>query len=175
MTYQSNDPKWQFDTETDSYLVAELINRPHEDFPSKVRATQQEITATVYAYHSYHDFIRSGKIGIRINMMVLWMMHCNIFPEAKNHWYRTIPAVIDGVAIPWETIPENMDRISGEFFSVEELQQWYIAFQRIHPFEDGNGRVGGVMLAAGSYVLSRNLSNAAVYTYHVQPDYTERM
>lgn len=30
----------------------------------------------------------------------------------------------------------------------EEIRQWHIEFEKIHPFEDGNGRVGRIILCA---------------------------
>lgn len=165
--WQHADPKWRFGITHDRYLAAEYINRPHEDFPGKVRLTQSVIGQSVESYDNYTALIRNGRIGFRINPMTLWVAHCIVFPEAKNNWYRQTPVVIDHVAIPWETIPHNIDRISGEFYTDSELREWYIAFQRIHPFEDGNGRIGGIMLAAGSFVLN------GYYTYHIQPDWSD--
>jgi Fic family protein len=37
----------------------------------------------------------------------------------------------------------------------EELVWWYMLFETIHPFQDGNGRVGGIVVAIMSYSLYR--------------------
>jgi fido (protein-threonine AMPylation protein) len=39
--------------------------------------------------------------------------------------------------------------------TVEQVKEWYTAFMRIHPYEDGNGRVGGTILAAASFYVSK--------------------
>ena len=35
--------------------------------------------------------------------------------------------------------------------SQENLRHWYFDFETIHPFVDGNGRVGGIIIAAATH------------------------
>lgn len=51
----------------------------------------------------------------------------------------------------------SINNVTKERFLVELanlIKNWYIAFENIHPFSDGNGRVGGVVVALLSYIYS---------------------
>jgi fido (protein-threonine AMPylation protein) len=48
-------------------------------------------------------------------------------------------------------IPQDMYDLSRMKITNEEsIKNWYISFETIHHFSDGNGRVGGIILAAYS-------------------------
>ena len=57
-----------------------------------------------------------------------------------------------------EMMPKYMDeleaRYRGKLTSEENIFNWYFDFETVHPFEDGNGRVGGIILATYSHQLT---------------------
>lgn len=121
---------------------ADLINRPHEDYPLGVQGTIDMI----------REFEGSG--------MISWPNAQNIQKyvyESKNDGtYLNIGirqvAVKVGDWVPPHPmfLPKFIDQIFPIFHD-RNLTEWYKIFQTIHPFEDLNGRVGGIILAVLSF------------------------
>lgn len=42
---------------------------------------------------------------------------------------------------------------AGRIADIDILREWYIDFQTVHPFPDGNGRTGGIIVAAYSHQM----------------------
>lgn len=73
--------------------------------------------------------------------------------------YRRCPVQIGGELLDWIFIQDDMSKLHPYIVSptfqegIDDLGRWYSAFQRIHPFSDGNGRVGGAIIAGVSLAM----------------------
>jgi len=144
----------------DVRTLADMINKPHEDYPKRVDAT---------------EFCIRSIIGFDEHEMdegFLFLCHSTIMTGLESRGrYRTKEVHIVGssqmvnvatgeiltkreiVYTPpnYLLIPYLMSRIMP-VRSTDDLIQWYRLFQSIHPFEDGNGRVGGVILGVLNFL-----------------------
>tara|TARA_Y100000310_G_scaffold128314_1_gene127500 strand:+ start:5266 stop:5697 length:432 start_codon:yes stop_codon:yes gene_type:complete len=127
--------------------AADYINQPHEDYPERVDDTFDTIDLTRLDDRVVREF------NIRLIHEYIFTDH----GEGAGNWRKV--NVIVGLHRPPNS--ELMPKLMDEFFwhyrypinTIEELQDMYWDFETIHPFVDGNGRVGGVLLAVISNLL----------------------
>ena len=131
---------------------ADLINKPHGDYPRRVKSTIEMIEY----YLIFKCITESDCKSIHSRIMD------DMESRHRGRWRLDIAFLqkSDGSII--DLTPPFM--IMGE---IEEAQlftwwfddiidasdviRWYRTFEIIHPFMDGNGRVGGVIAAVASY------------------------
>ena len=123
--------------------AADQINSFHLDYPERV-------CSTIFA-------LEKVEVENVITNSQLRVIHRFIFSDQPfaGKWRdvdvtvgRHRPPVaeaVDGLMLKLESIHTIMD--------VKTLTEWYWNFETIHPFQDGNGRVGGVIVAAYSHSL----------------------
>ena len=127
--------------------AADLINQPHEDYPRMVQATELELE-------------RLAAQGVlTCTLSLLRQIHLNVFGDRDfaGRWRTVRVRVGLHIPPPPEEVSELMDQLEAayeSFVSTSVLKAWYWDFESIHPFEDGNGRVGGIIVAADSHILS---------------------
>ena len=150
-----NSEDWipTFVWENDPYKVADMINLPHEDYPDRVDVTLEMI----YAITSYLKTM--GNFN-KIHPHLLRAVHANIFSEVEFRGGWRNVAVRIGSHLPpnHAVLNDLMEELYNVSFitSVNELWAWYYRFETIHPFQDGNGRVGGIIVASVSNLINGN-------------------
>ena len=126
-----------------SLECADKINSYHEDYPKYVEATDRAL---------------QGGIGkAKIDSWRLREIHRSIFSDKSfaGKW-RGIDVRVGPHHPPqFCDVAELMDELyfSYDIVSIEDLIEWYKDFETIHPFQDGNGRVGGVIVATRAHAL----------------------
>jgi fido (protein-threonine AMPylation protein) len=85
----------------------------------------------------------------------------DLVPQYRGQWRNTY-VTIGGYqpCAPWmiQGEIEEANLFPFEFSSIideSDIIRWYRQFEIIHPFIDGNGRVGGVIAAIASYWFSK--------------------
>lgn len=66
-------------------------------------------------------------------------------PELNKNGFRRINVMV-GFDIPpdWTNVPRLITRLVDAIPDLDALE-WYTEFERIHPYIDGNGRVGAIL------------------------------
>lgn len=136
-----------FEWVLDRAIAADKINIPHEDYPKYVMATE----ATIEDVENL--MFRCSEITLKL----LLHIHKSIFADKvfAGHWRELNVRVGPHHPPIYERVTRLMKALESLYsiLSVEDLIEWYKDFETIHPFEDGNGRVGGVVIAAYSHNL----------------------
>lgn len=131
----------------------DMINRPHEDYPARVADTMIAIANTIDALPDVKEIKEFDILAI----------HSFVMKGLESRGaYRQKDVVIGSPFKPiykpveWFHVPQLMAEIMpvSAAFDIEVLKTWYKIFEKIHPFEDGNGRVGGIVVAAVSFSIN---------------------
>ena len=131
--------------------AADRINVWHEDYPDRVERTAQKIESLA----GMESYLSLGLLP----QWLLFRINTAIFSECSFAGKARVCHVIVGRHKPptYEDVPHLMRQLyevyRGQLRSLEALKDWYSDFETIHPFQDGNGRVGGVIVAAYSHYL----------------------
>jgi len=129
-----------------SLVCADKINSYHEDYPKYVEATDRVLQSIVYS--------------IVIPNRLLLNIHNSIFSDKhfKGRW-RDVDVIVGMHRAPQKLAVANLMEELASLYNigdVENLIEWYKDFETIHPFQDGNGRVGGVIVASYAHELYPN-------------------
>lgn len=140
----------------DILAVALQINLWHEDFP-------QRVPATVRALKRLRSEMVSVDFGAHaLRNQRLLGIHKTIFGDTSfgGQWRRVNVYIGDHTPPPWREVSHYMATLERAYYfnswhrpALQHFLDWYRDFETIHPFQDGNGRVGGVVIAAYSHLL----------------------
>lgn len=129
---------------------ADMINKPHEDYPKRVEMTGDSILLNFMASFALNYRIIDEELVKAIHHGVMWDMH----PDYRSK-YRPFDVIVAGNHVtPYLYVPRLMSHLHP--FGITDrasLEYWYKEFEEIHPFGDGNGRVGGIVIAAFSWAV----------------------
>lgn len=132
--------------------TADLINQPHEDYPKRVEATKEILDFLVEEIHAVGNRATLGKMQLlSFHAKLMWDL-----PQDKGQW-RTCNVIVGGsyppsyLAVPNLLFDKGLLTIERSGWAGRYPWMWYQEFQEVHPFRDGNGRVGGIVLAFLTY------------------------
>ena len=75
-------------------------------------------------------------------------------PVKNANGFRTLPVIINETVIPVTDFESNLSSLLENGWFHENAEQFYFAFEKLHPFIDGNGRMGNILY---------NLLNGTIY------------
>lgn len=142
---------WTEDVKT----CADHINRPHEDHPRRVESTERAI---IYVMGL------NQKAGgeLHITSQLIKDVHRYMFPDHADRagqWRQTNVRVASHLPPKWELMDNMMAELEFHYAGLnmdqDTLEKWYFDFETIHPYIDGNGRAGGVIIAGLSFHENR--------------------
>ena len=146
------------------------INLPHEDYPKRVDVTEEAIKMLVV------EIILTGTNGG--GHACMWRnyflpyrirgIHQMIMADTHHAGqFRQVDVTVNGnsvaphyeveqrmqdLAWTWDALTSMADRWRNSHTGLpnfaEAITTWFRSFMKVHPFQDGNGRTGGVIVAA---------------------------
>lgn len=94
------------------------------------------------------DYLEVGdylteKVVLATHLLLLF----NLAPDLAGHYRKVNVMVGDRPCPQWEEVPTRMDALLDmKPKGWEAIKGWHIAFEKCHPFQDGNGRTGRIIM-----------------------------
>lgn len=149
-----NDPfQPDFVYQTNVHLCADLINSFHpDDYPKYVGRTATALLNRMHTRWPGQGWPDKSH---------LQSLHYAIFRWDKPSQWRQVRVIVGRHRPPG---PEEVPALMRELYETyrtrpvtrDNLTAWYRDFETIHPFLDGNGRVGGCVVALLSHRCNFN-------------------
>ena len=124
------------------------------DYPDRV----QVAAGMIETAHGLLEMAHMGR-ELPLSATLLHRIHRGVFSKAdfRGRWRGGGVRVGGHVAPPAADIPSLMtelDMQTGAIVSEEDLWRWFYRFCTILPYREGNGRVGGIVVAAVSRLMA---------------------
>ena len=101
------------------------------------------------------DEVLSKEMLINMNVLLKRGTTDEYNPRYNVGGFKVVPNIIGTVNIIKTTPPENVEQELDELLekyktlekvSIKDIIWFHVAFERIHPFGDGNGRIGRIIM-----------------------------
>lgn len=131
-------------TETDLLLIHDQARLQHADSPEQIQGLTDAWNAAKYAVARNPEVFDDPKKTEEFALLLAALV------EPRNiRGYRRVPVTFGPgkpPAVDPEQVPRAMESLWTAFSEqLADPDEWYYEFQKIHPLEDGNGRLGDIM------------------------------
>lgn len=130
--------------------AADIINRPHEDYPLRVPRTTEVIRA--FDAKETQALQEVWSLLIFVELIHKFIFHDTSFAGQL----RTVNVRVgEHLAPNAKQVPDLYAQLMRKdcLDSLRGIKDWYWDFETLHPFQDGNGRVGATLVAVASHRL----------------------
>lgn len=173
LTYNSNSIEGSTLTEPDTAAILfDNLALPDKSLTEQLEAKNHQ-TALDYLFE---HIVRGGAIDENLTLKLHSILMNGIGPDAGS--YRSHGVRITGVDLPTanymsvrKLVMELLNKIAEEPKDIISLcATFHASFEQIHPFSDGNGRIGRLLMSAT--LLRENIAPAIIRQEHKRLYYT---
>ncbi len=131
-------------TETDLMLIHDQARLQHAESPQQIQGLTDAWNAAKYAISNTQEIFEDPEKTEEFALLLATLI------EPRNQkGYRRVPVTF-GPGIPPAVDPGMVPRAMQSLWmafseQIAEPDEWYHEFEKIHPLEDGNGRLGDIM------------------------------